>query len=267
MKVQNLISTMNKNTKQLQNLVNELNIKESYILINQITNKDIKKTNANINESKIISVNEKGLSKSRNLALKNSCADVCILTDDDMKYEDNYIYTIKKAYKENPKADIIAFVVDNEDSKKRKKILKKGKMNYIGALRLQSVQITFKRKSVVEKNLKFDERFGTGSNFFWGEENIFLFDCIKKKLKIYYIPEKIAELPISESSWKMENIPEHFEIQGRIYCRMAPKLYLLLILQYAIRHYKTYKNEMTIKNVIKYMLIGARKFRKEKLEE
>ena len=46
-----------------------------------------------------------------------------------------------------------------------------------------SCQITFKRKSIVDNNIFLNEMFGIGSKFISGEENIFLKEALKKKLK------------------------------------------------------------------------------------
>ncbi len=57
-----------------------------------------------------------------------------------------------KKYKD---AGIIAFYVDNVDKKNlKKKKRKEGKINLITSMKIQSVQITFKRKSIIDKKNK-----------------------------------------------------------------------------------------------------------------
>ena len=86
---------------------------------------------------------------------------------------------IKNGYKKYKDAGIIAFYVDNVDKKFEKKKRKEGKINLITSMKIQSVQITFKRKSIIDKKIKFNELFGTGTELYSGEENIFLADCIR----------------------------------------------------------------------------------------
>lgn len=259
-----LISTMNQIEK---NIVNDLKV-NNCVVINQIT-KDIVPVKDDINNSqKFISFYEKGLSKSRNAALKNSSKDICIIADDDMYYENNYENIILSAYDRYKDADIIAFFVDNEDKSKRKKFLKEGRIGFLKSMKLQSVQITFKRKSIIENNISFDEKFGTGSVYPWGEENIFLFDCLRKKLKIYYVPLKIATLKANTSStWDKSNTKKHYEQQGAIYYRMSNKIYFLLIFQFFLRKRKIYIKDLSAITVLNSMIKGARDYRRRDLNE
>ena len=65
----------------------------------------------------VISVNEKGLSRSRNKAILNSNADICVIADDDMYYSNQYELNVSKGYKKYPDADIIAYYVDSDDKR------------------------------------------------------------------------------------------------------------------------------------------------------
>jgi hypothetical protein len=92
-----------------------------------------------------------------------------------------------------------------------------------------------------------------------GEENIFLFDCYKKGLKIYYIPIKIATLQAdSLSTWFTGYDKKFFYVKGMVFFRMSYYLWPILVAQFAIRKYKLYKKEMNIFAAIKYMYIGSR---------
>ena len=61
----------------------------------------------------LINVNEIGLSKSRNLAIENAKADICLLADDDIVYENNFESIILNAFNLNPCADIITFKMND----------------------------------------------------------------------------------------------------------------------------------------------------------
>lgn len=262
MKIGALISTMNKTKKELDTLIKNMKVKKT-VVINQITKDNIQLTNESDNQKKIISVREKGLSKSRNLAIKNSDSDICIIADDDLYYEKDYTETITNAYQKYKNADIIAFVVDNEDIKSKKPIFRESRVSYLKSMKLQSVQLTFKRKSIIENNIKFDELYGAGSKYYWGEENIFLFDCLRKKLKIYYIPQKIATLKISESSWDKSISRKNSKIRGIIFYRMTKVFYPILIIQFAFRKRKKYIKEMSAINNIKYMFEGVKEYKEQ----
>lgn len=263
MKITTLISTMNK--IRPEELIKEMNIKEKYVIINQITDENIDVSpefqNAN---GKIISYKGKGLSKSRNQAIDKANTEICVIADDDMYYVEDYCDIIKKAYSKYNNADIIAFVVEHEDKKNEKRIMKEGKVGFLKSMKISSVQLTINRNNLKNKKIRFDENFGAGSKYYMGEENIFLFDCIKKGLKIYYIPAKIASLGKSESTWFKGYTREYYNNFGAVYYRMTRIFYPFLILQYVIRKRKDYGKDLKPIQVLKYMFEGVKKYKNEK---
>lgn len=66
---------------------------------------------------RMISTTERGLSNSRNMALKYAVGEICILCDNDEIFEDNYETVICKAFERLPDADIIAFSIENKITK------------------------------------------------------------------------------------------------------------------------------------------------------
>ncbi|MBO4106824.1 glycosyltransferase [Streptococcus suis] len=202
-----------------------------------------------------------GLSASRNEALSyaNSGA-ICQVADDDLVFVDNYQEIVNRAYQEYPDADIIIFYVDFENHAIKRPRLSKGKLSYLDAMRVSSVQISFKKSSFEKVGLSFDERFGIGAQYGSGEETILLFDALGKGLKIYSYPEKIASLRDRESHWDRSNTPENCRKRGAIYKRMTKRWYWLLILQFAIRKRKMMLPEISMVQNIRYMLQGAKNF-------
>lgn len=265
MNVDVLVSTMNQQDGKV--LLEKLNINDNYVIINQINNNNIKELiQVDETNKKFFSYIGKGLSKSRNLAINKSTADVIAIADDDMTYQKDYTNIIKEAYEKHKDADIIAFVVEHEDKKDEKKVLREGRIGFLKSMKISSVQMTVNRESILKKSIKFDEDFGAGSKYYMGEENIFLFDCLKKGLKIYYVPKKIAILRKSESTWFKGYTKEYFNNLGAVYYRMSKIFYLIFIIQYAIRKYKYYKNDFTIMQVMKYMYEGVNRYKREKDE-
>lgn len=258
-----LISTMNlKNKKEHDNLLKKMNVIDNSITINQVTDNS-QELLFNDSTNKLLSFYEKGLSKSRNHAILNSNCDICIIGDDDLRYVKNYEKIIKEAYKKYPDADIIAFDVERNSKVRKIHSLKEGKVNSLQTLKIRSVQITFKRKSIVENNILFDERFGSGSGKYdSGEESIFLTDCMNKKLKIYYCKQKIGEVSDNNSSW-YKGLDELFLVsKGAMFYRISKIFSLPLILQFAIRKYKLYKENYSFIKCLKLMLKGKEELKK-----
>ncbi len=255
--MQVLMSVMNSTNPR--DFVKEANIRSGYVIVNQITNDDIEPFNYNNKNKRIISVLDKGLSKSRNLAIKSAKEEIVLLSDDDMYYVDDCEKIVEEAFEKYPKADIIAFVVEHENKAHEKSILKEGKVGKIKSLKISSVQIAMRKNIILEKNICFDENFGAGTDLFMGEENIFLIDCIKKNLNIYYVPKKIGVLKVKHpSGWFKGYNKQFFNVKGANFFRMDKNLYKILILQFAIRKYKLYKKDISFFEAIKYMLEGKK---------
>lgn len=261
MKVQILLSIMNE--KDPIKKIKNMNIKNDYVIINQITDNSIKKVNIVDNNNIIKSLKDKGLSKSRNLAIKESNLDIGLISDDDMYYVESYKEIIENAYKKYSDADLIAFVVEHEDKNFEKKMFKEGKLNFIKSLRISSVQLTINLKSIKDNKIYFDENFGSGSKFYMGEENIFLFDCLRKGLKIYYVPKQIGILKKnSDSAWFKGYNKDYFVVKGAQFYRMSKYMYIPLILQFVFRKRKLYKDNFNIIEIVKFMLEGSREFKR-----
>jgi glycosyltransferase involved in cell wall biosynthesis len=246
------------NKTDIKKLVKDMHV-HSAVVINQITRKIT--VPDDLNELKLItrSVNERGLSRSRNRAINESSADICLIADDDMYYADNYENTVTDAYKAYPDADIITFYVDHEDKNQTKKKQRRGRLSLIETMKVSSCQISFKLSSVTEHDLQMDMRFGAGTENYMCEENIFLFEAIKRGLRIYSVPEKIATLKDSgESTWFTGYDEKFFYIKGRAFRRMSRLLAPILIVQFIIRKHSLYKQELNIFIVTKVMLKGMR---------
>lgn len=255
MKFQVLVSTMNQVNTQL---INEMNIQSDAIIINQNTHNSINKISKDSNSILWINSNERGLSKSRNTAIKNATADICLIADDDLIYVDNVKNLILEEFEKHPEADIIAFQVDgiNEIFKRYSTHFKK--LNIFSIMRVSSVEIAFKLSSIREKNIKFNEKFGSGAKYVSGEENLFLKDALDAKLNVFYAPIKIANVFIGDSTWFSGFNDEYFVTKGAMFATFFSSLSLLLILQFAIRKRKKYYQEMTMRNAIKAMMKGRK---------
>ncbi|QBA72868.1 glycosyltransferase (plasmid) [Lactiplantibacillus plantarum] len=260
MNVELLISTMN--LKDPDELKVREGVSGKSVIINQITKDDSSDFEIKEGENRCFSYTEKGLSRSRNHAIEKAIGDICTLSDDDMTYRKNYKEIIEKAYRKYTDADIIAFSFIYPDGKERHH-LRPGRVKPLWTLKLNSAMLTYKRESIVKNNLKFDERFGAGSEIPWGEENIFLLDCVRKGLKIYYIPIVIGKLQPGESSWDRHGTPEHCRQQGALYYRMSSKYYWLLILHFCFFRRYCYIEDSSTRTALRCMFEGARMFKKE----
>lgn len=195
LKLEILLSCMNLKDGEI---VTRSGIESDTLIVNQCGENGYEEYRQGGFTVRIFSVNDKGLTKSRNFATQKSVGDICLLCDDDEIFYSGYKEGILKAYDEAPEADVIIFKMGNKPEKfgGRKKLL-----NFLDIMRVSSWQISFKRKSILDAGVKFDENMGAGSGNGAEEEFKFLSDCRKKGLKIYYVPFVIADVAQTDSTW------------------------------------------------------------------
>jgi glycosyltransferase involved in cell wall biosynthesis len=128
-----------------------------------------------------IDTTERGLSKSRNMAIANATADICMLADDDMEYRSDYQTTVLDAF-HRLDGDVISFQVRGIEKPFKNYSAQEKKVDFLQSMKLASVEIAFRRAMFVEKKIRFDELIGAGTEFLLGEENAMLAQCLKKGL-------------------------------------------------------------------------------------
>lgn len=254
-----LLSIMNTDNYKY---IDTLNIKSNCVVINQTNCKNFLEIQRKNQRIKFISTKERGLSRSRNMAIRNSDSDICILCDNDIEYIKGYEKVIEKAFSKYIEYDVILFFVQSSPNKKLY-YDKPKEMNWISVNKFYSPEIAFRRKKILENNIFFDEKFGAGSKFRMGEENIFLYDCLRKNLKILYLPIKIAEERTEVSTWFKGYTNSYFYDRGAVFTRMSNKYSGFLIFQFLIRKYKLYKKDTCLYDALKYMLKGRKDFYKD----
>lgn len=225
-------------------------IQSDLLIINQCNKNNYEEKNNGIYCSRMISTTERGLSRSRNMALKNAVGDICLICDDDELLDKEYREKILKAFEEHPQADILAFIVSvsntDYDTKKYKDHVIK--LNYFSSLKISSWQIAFRRKSVINKSILFDESVGSGVSKAGGEENIFLHDCLKNGLQALYVPVHIGYVSQEVSQWSHNLFTQaFFEDRGRFTKKLWGRHIFATAYAffYTIKKYPKYKHKTT----------------------
>ena len=157
-----LISTMNRASLSFLNnmlpSISDPNI--NMLIVNQTNESSILVSNSN--HIKVLNTLDKGLPQSRNLAIENASADICLIADDDIHYVSNFKEIILDAFEKYQEADIITFKMTNQDGqffRDYRNIIKHDK-NTINTV--NSVVIAFKLESV-KGNVHFNNNFGLGA--------------------------------------------------------------------------------------------------------
>lgn len=252
------ISTMHKTHSEILEMLEKENVHCDCIIINQCDEERTEELKIEKQRVRIFYTTERGLSRSRNMALHNAIADIIAFADDDLFYYDGFDKIILDYYQKNTKADAVIFNIDSF-MKKFGTLEKKCKFLDLGTY--ISFQTSLNRNAILKKNVLFREMFGTGSKVFdSGEENIFLSDCFKAGLKIYYCPKKILLHKEGKSTWfKGFNDKKYIIDRGAIFYALSPVLSVLFIFAFAILKRRTLKPISFFKS-IKLMLEGRNRY-------
>ena len=197
------------------------------VIVNQTSEDAILKSD--FDTIKVINVFEKGLSKSRNIAIKNSSKEIILLTDDDVVFELHFENKILKEFNSHSSHDGFRFQFKNELGKFIKKYPVKfhSNLNWFEILNTSSIELVFKRESI-NNVVFFDENFGLGEKFPIGEEAIFLTDAINKKCKIGFVPHTLMTHNGSTTSSKTDTNSLYFN-QAAVFYRIFKNKYLFWV--------------------------------------
>lgn len=231
------ISTMHKTKEECFAMLAKMNVRCNCIIINQCDCNDYFEKVIDDQHVRIFFTTERGLSRSRNMALRNCNADILGIADDDLYYYDDFDKIIINAYNKQRDAGVMIFNMDYE-----KKTFPEYdfRCNFFHLLGFISMLCTFNMKVINslthKKKLLFNNLFGSGSSYFHsGEENIFLADCYHAGLHIYYRCVKILYRPQMPSSWFSGYDEKFLRDRGAIFYAMSKYWYPVLVLQFALR--------------------------------
>lgn len=200
--------------------------------------------------AKFINTTERGLSRSRNMAIDNAWCDICLISDDDERFEDDYEEKILSAYESKPNVDFISFACVREGYSYPSDWMK---MDIRRILKTSSIQVTFRRDAIVRNNISFDVMMGSGTGNGGGEENKFMMDCKHKGLQMFYCPSVITTLLSANSLWCNGYDEKYFSNRGWVSRRIMGTFMGYLFMWYNIMsHRKDFvSKEYTMFRVIK----------------
>ena len=257
-----LISCMH---KEDMGIIGDSKITGNALVINQCDRDDYEEQDTKNGLARMYSVKDRGLTKSRNLAIEKSLGDICLICDDDEVFEDDYQQKIILAYERLSDADIIVFKMTNRPPSFPDKIQK---LKFPKIMKVSSWQISFKRQSLIDSGVRFDELLGAGTGNGAEEELKFLKDSLKAKLKIYYVPSEIASVGQESSTWFKGFNEKFFKDRGNTtrYILGLP-LSLLYAFYYVLRKKKMYCADISPTKALKAILSGIKENKLTKLKK
>ena len=239
-------------------------VESDLLIINQCDREGYEEIKVGNYTWRMISTTERGLSKSRNMALANAKGEICLLADDDEIFCDGYANNILDEYEKNKKADAIIFNLNREGKLRQSKYFSFKKPQRIRRGRgYSSCSISFKLECVKKNCIRFDERFGSGTQWGAGEDTLFIKSFHDNKMRVYGNPKVIATVFYGESLWFFGFDEKYYYNSGAFWKEYYGKNALmreLRFLYYAMRSSK--KAKLSSKEKMRLFRAGARGFKK-----
>ena len=245
MKIDYLVTTLNKNEKDIVSIVKKLNIKGSVLVGNQRQQEYSEKALYFDNiDLKIFNLTSRGVSRNRNFLVEKSDADFIIFMDDDVSFIDSSQKLAEEFVEKYKNIDCIRFnIFTNDGSRTIRPINRDGFLNFNDVRSYGACGIFFNRNFIISNKLLFKEFSGPGSFLNHGEDTLFLYDALKVG-RIYQINKCFFSNDYSESTWygQKRNYPLEFFSDGYNYYYFYKQLAQLLFLYHLLKHKKEYSN-------------------------
>ncbi len=249
MKLDILLSCMNRSDAQI---LEDSAITGSAVVVNQCGHDGVRE----MGKVRWVDSSATGLTRSRNLAMQLSDADVCLLCDDDERFVPDYEAKILSAYESCPQADVIIFKMVGRKPSFRDKVMR---LRFPLTLKVSSWQISFRREKLLQSGVRFDELLGAGSGNGAEEELKFLTDCEKAGLQIWYVPTEIASVAQTDSTW-FRGFTDRFFYDRGVTTRYILGLPMAAVyaVYYVVRKFPEYRGQIAPLTALKAIFRGIR---------
>lgn len=201
MKLDILIATIDEGIERTENVLLSPRRDVKYIVSHQVTDERFREIPEPLKREDVLvsQITGRGLCRNRNNSISKADGDVALLADDDVRFQPHYFENLKAAFLSDPHLHVACFRIatpegepDYKDYSADAYLLNSESRHYIS-----TIEIAFRPDKIKAHGLQFDERFGLGSplNSF-GEEAVFIHDCIKAGLNVKYVPQDVIMHPV-----------------------------------------------------------------------
>lgn len=176
-----------------------------------------------------------GVSRNRNELLDRATAPLVMMSDDDLDYTEQGLRGVIDAFREYPEADILTFRHEGDDPElmifpDHSFDLRKAPKSYF----VTCFDIAMRRGKRSE-GLRFDERFSIGTRFPHGEEDIFMADARRMRLRARYVPLTVSHHPGLTTYPRLRVTKEYIRGKGAVFTRTRPFTWPGRMLTHALR--------------------------------
>lgn len=207
---------------------------------------------------RVIESGDRGVGRSRNLALEEAKGRIVLFSDDDIVYSKGYAEVILKAFETHPEADIIMFNVDVAEDRKTYRIDKEIRVHKWSVGRYPAYAAAARLDSIREAKVKFSVLFGGGARYSNGEDSLFFMDCLRSGLKIIGVPYNIGTEVPRESTWFHGYNDKFFFDRGVLYSFLYGNVAGIWAIRFVLAKRRTYAGQMKTSDAYKLMCRGIK---------
>ena len=200
---------------------------------------------------------ERGIGRSRNLALEEARGRIVLFSDDDIVYSEGYAESILKAFEAHPEADIIMFNVNVSEDRKTYRIDKEIRVHKWSVGRYPAYAAAARLDSIRRAKVRFSLLFGGGARYSNGEDSLFFMDCLRAGLKVIAVPVIIGTEVPRESTWFHGFNDKFFLDRGVLYSFLYGNAGIWA-LRFVIAKRHSYADQMKPSDAFKLMRKGIK---------
>lgn len=260
MKVEVLVSAMHQDP---QKLAEKMRLSSDAVIINQCDSEDYTEFKRQGNRIRCFSLAERGVGRSRNRAMAEATGDICLFSDEDIVYEDGYEEKILAEFEANPKADMLVFNIEVEESRRTYHIAKRSRVRFYNCGRYGAVSFALRRDRLLKAGVHFSLLFGGGAKYSNGEDSLFIKELLDRGFHIYTAPVTIGREEVRQSTWFTGYHDKFFFDRGVLYVFLYGALARPMALRFLLAHRDRLLKEKTFFEAYEQMRRGILQGRQE----
>lgn len=232
------------------NLLNETSRKVlRFLVISQLENENASYLHDNV---RVIQLTSKGLSKSRNVAIKETKTEWVWFQDDDFLINETQLLSFLDSFLIDD-ADITLIRIGSLEEREKyyKNYTEYSKFSRLLSLKVSSIEIIARVNFIRESKIEFNEKLGLGTELPCCEENQFMLDSFDKGANVYFSGQTLCyhtTLPENRNVDYAKNL----QAKGFFLKNFSFPVALILILKWAF----TIKSEFTFLQNLKLLIKG-----------
>lgn len=207
----------------------------------------------------------RGIAVNRNNALRGATAPLAMITDDDVTYTTGDYRSVIQAFEDNQDAIALSFRYRSAGYPKRYPDHPFRWSKHAKGYHLTAFELAVRPEAIAGK-IRFNEHFGFATDFLGGEDDIFYYEAVKKRLDCRFIPVDIGRHDHATTSVSARSDIRLIETKGAIVSYVSPLLWPLRMLSHIIREAGSGK-PFTRRDYLRAWFRGMKKARKLRVFE